>query len=172
MNTFTIVSVHKAHTMSSSAAQGRQFITAHIFFYELVCLQYTTRLHHSLVFKFTQTPLKTFIKPFQKGRTMSLCSSFHSKLKVLSKNTKILEKPSLSQLDALQFSFYHPLLFGKVFVNCASPRSKADAMNSRWMMVQEDLRTHITMIIPVDQRRLFFTASLTLVESLHKAKAE
>lgn len=39
-------------------------------------------------------------------------------------------------------------------------------------MVQEDLRAQITMIMPVDQRRLFYTASLSLVESLCTAKAK
>lgn len=37
--------------------------------------------------------------------------------------------------------------------------------------MQEDLRAHITMNIPIDQR-LFFTTTLSLVESLHAAKAK
>lgn len=37
--------------------------------------------------------------------------------------------------------------------------------------MQEDLKAHITMNIPIDQR-LFFTTTLSLVESLHAAKAK
>lgn len=100
---------------------------------------------------------------------MSLCSSFHTKLKVLSKNTR--ETQAFTAGHILVFILPSPLL-GKGFVSCASPRSKADTVNSRWMMMQEDLRVHITMITPVDQRMLFFFASLSLAESLHTAKSK